>query len=38
MPETRLLFRHIDEPGLNTIDVYKRFGGYRTLERAFREM
>jgi NADH-quinone oxidoreductase subunit F len=38
MPETRLLFRHIDEPGLNTIDVYKRLGGYRTLERAFREM
>jgi NADH-quinone oxidoreductase subunit F len=38
MPETRLLFRHIDEPGLNTIDVYKRFGGYRTLERAFGEM
>jgi NADH-quinone oxidoreductase subunit F len=38
MPETRLLFRHIDEPGLNTIDVYKRFGGYRTLERAYREM
>ncbi len=38
MPETRLLFRHIDEPGLNTIDVYKRRGGYRTLERAFGEM
>jgi NADH-quinone oxidoreductase subunit F len=38
MGETRLLFRHIDEPGLNTIDVYKRFGGYRTLERAYREM
>jgi NADH-quinone oxidoreductase subunit F len=38
MPETRLLFRHIDEPGLNTIDVYRRFGGYRTLERAYREM
>jgi NADH-quinone oxidoreductase subunit F len=38
MPETRVLFRHVDEPGLNTIDVYKRFGGYETLERAFREM
>ncbi|MGH2981570.1 MAG: NADH-quinone oxidoreductase subunit F, partial [Solirubrobacterales bacterium] len=38
MPETRLLFRHIDEPDLNTIDVYKGFGGYRALERAFREM
>ncbi|MGH2982149.1 MAG: NADH-quinone oxidoreductase subunit NuoF [Solirubrobacterales bacterium] len=38
MPETRLLFRHIDEPDLNTIDVYRRHGGYRALERAFREM
>ena len=38
MPETRLLFRHVDEPGLNTIDVYKRFGGYPALERAFREL
>ncbi|MEK6276496.1 MAG: NADH-quinone oxidoreductase subunit NuoF [Actinomycetota bacterium] len=38
MPETRLLFRHIDEPGLNTIDVYKKLGGYRTLERAYREL
>jgi len=38
VPETRLLFRNIDEPGLNTIDVYRRLGGYRALERAFREM
>jgi NADH-quinone oxidoreductase subunit F len=38
MPETRLLFRHIDEPGLDTIEVYRRLGGYRTLERAYREM
>jgi NADH-quinone oxidoreductase subunit F len=38
MPETRLLFRHIDEPGLNTIDVYRRLGGYGTLERACREL
>jgi NADH-quinone oxidoreductase subunit F len=38
MPETRILFRHVDEPGLNTIDVYKGFGGYETLQRAFREM
>jgi NADH-quinone oxidoreductase subunit F len=37
MPETRLLFRHIDEPGLNTIEVYRRHGGYRALERAYRE-
>jgi NADH-quinone oxidoreductase subunit F len=38
MPETRLLFRHIDEPDLHTIDGYRRLGGYRTLERAYREM
>jgi NADH-quinone oxidoreductase subunit F len=38
MPETRLLFRNIDEPGLQAIDVYERFGGYRALERAYREM
>ena len=38
MPETRVLFRHIDEPGLATIDGYRRHGGYRALERAFREL
>jgi NADH-quinone oxidoreductase subunit F len=38
MPETRLLFRHIDEPDLARIDVYKRFGGYRAMERAYREL
>jgi NADH-quinone oxidoreductase subunit F len=38
MPETRVLFRHIDEPGLATIEVYRRLGGYRALERAFREI
>ncbi len=31
-----LLFRDIDEPGLATIDVYKRRGGYESLERALR--
>jgi NADH-quinone oxidoreductase subunit F len=38
MPETRVLFRHVDEPDLNTIDVYRRLGGYSTLERACREL
>ena len=33
-PETRMLFRHIDEPGLASIDTYRRLGGYRSLERA----
>jgi NADH-quinone oxidoreductase subunit F len=38
MPETRLLFRHLDEPGLATIEVYRRLGGYRAMERAYREL
>jgi NADH-quinone oxidoreductase subunit F len=38
MPETRLLFRHIDEPELSRIDVYKRFDGYRAMERAYRDL
>jgi len=29
-----LLFKDIDEPGLNTIDVYERRGGYRALRKA----
>jgi NADH-quinone oxidoreductase subunit F len=36
--ETRLLFRHVDEPGLATIDVYRRLGGYRALEKAFKRL
>ena len=36
MPETRLLFEELDEPGLAGIDTYKRRGGYQALERAFR--
>ena len=38
MPETRLLFRNIDDPELRTIDGYRRHGGYRAIERAFREI
>ncbi|MGH2986543.1 MAG: NADH-quinone oxidoreductase subunit F, partial [Solirubrobacterales bacterium] len=33
-----MLFRHIDEPGLASIDGYRRLGGYRALERAFRKL
>ena len=33
-----MLFRNIDEPGLRTIEGYKRHGGYRALAAAFREM
>jgi NADH-quinone oxidoreductase subunit F len=32
----KLLFERIDEPGLATLDVYKRRGGYASLERALR--
>jgi len=30
----KLLFRDIDEPGLNTLDVYERRGGYSSLRKA----
>jgi NADH-quinone oxidoreductase subunit F len=36
--ETRVLFRHIDEPGLASIETYERLGGYAALKRAFREI
>ena len=38
MPETRLLFQHVDEPGLTGIETYKRLGGYRALEKAYKQM
>ncbi len=38
MPETRMLFRNVDAPGLATIEGYREHGGYRALERAFREL
>jgi NADH-quinone oxidoreductase subunit F len=31
-----LLFKDIDEPGLNTIEVYERRGGYSSLSKALR--
>jgi NADH-quinone oxidoreductase subunit F len=31
----KLLFDGIDEPGLNTLEVYRRHGGYEQLRRAF---
>ena len=36
--ETRLLFRKIDEPGLASIDTYRKLGGYRSIEKAFKQM
>ena len=38
MPETRLLFHNIDAEGLATIEGYRRHGGYRALQLAFREL
>ena len=38
MPETRLLFRRVDEPELASIETYRRLGGYRSLERALRDL
>ena len=38
MSERRLLFADLDEPGLAGIDVYRRRGGYKALERAFRDL
>ena len=38
MPETRLLFHNIDAEGLATIEGYRRHGGYRGLQLAFREL
>src|SRR3954453_12038722 len=38
MPETRVLFKNIDDPGLASIETYKRLGGYQALEKAFKEM
>ncbi|TFG71249.1 MAG: NADH-quinone oxidoreductase subunit F, partial [Solirubrobacterales bacterium] len=31
-----MLFRHIDDPDLRTIDGYKRRGGYEALEKAYK--
>jgi NADH-quinone oxidoreductase subunit F len=38
VPETRLLFRNVDEPGLASIETYRRLGGYQAIGKAFKEM
>ncbi len=38
MPELKVLTATIDEPGLHTIDVYERLGGYRSARKALLEM
>ena len=36
--ETRVLFRNIDEPGLASIKTYRKFGGYQSISKAYKEM
>ncbi len=36
--ETRLLFRHVDEPDLHSIETYRRLGGYTAIEKAYKTM
>jgi NADH-quinone oxidoreductase subunit F len=36
--ETRLLFRNIDEPGLASIDTYRKLGGYTAIKKAYDQM
>jgi NADH-quinone oxidoreductase subunit F len=38
MPETRMLLKNAEDPALRTLDGYKSYGGYATLEKAYREM
>ena len=34
----KILFKDIDEPGLNTLQVYERRGGYQALRKALAAM
>ena len=34
--ETRLLYRHIDDPALRTLEGYRGYGGYTAIQSAFR--
>jgi NADH-quinone oxidoreductase subunit F len=36
--ETRMLFRNLDEPGLASIDTYRKLGGYKAIEKAYTQM
>jgi len=38
MSETRVLLANIDEPDLQTMEVYERLGGYRSLRKALLDM
>ena len=34
----KLLLEHIDVPGIETFDVYRKHGGYRSVEKALKTM
>ena len=34
----KLLLQHIDVPGINTYEVYRKQGGYKAVEKALKEM
>ena len=34
----KILLEHINEPGILSFDVYRKMGGYRSVEKALREM
>ena len=34
----KLLFEHINVPGINTFDVYRKHGGYRAVEKALKSL
>lgn len=36
--EVRILLRHAEDPALATLDGYRSYGGYETLERVLREV
>ena len=38
MPETRMLLKNAEDPALPTLAGYKGYGGYATLEKAYREL
>lgn len=34
----KLLLEHVNVPGIQTLEVYRKMGGYRSVEKALREM
>jgi NADH-quinone oxidoreductase subunit F len=38
MAGKKILLEHIDVPGINTYEVYRKMGGYRSVEKAIKSM